>query len=120
MAFAVTGWVHGITVTVLRSGGGDAQGDQLPGSEHPIGPCVVQPRGDRGQSAESDVRGQQVTEGLTLLVPVEADVVATDRVRIEDPLYAGTYDVLGRPVPLRSPFSGWTPGKNDALQAVEG
>lgn len=113
-------WGAGIAVTVLRSGGEDAQGDQMPGTEHSIGPCVVQPRGDRGLSVESDVRGQQVTEGLTLLVPVDADVLATDRIRIEDPLYAGTYDVLGRPVPLRSPFSGWTPGKGVSLQAFEG
>lgn len=113
-------WAAGIAVTVMRSGGEDAQGDQLPGTEHVIGPCVIQPRGDRGQSAEDNTRGQQVTEGLTLLVPVEADVLSTDRVRIDDPAFAGTYDVLGRPVPLRSPFSGWSPGKNVALQAVEG
>lgn len=113
-------WPAGITVAVLRSGGENAEGDALPGTVHPIGPCVVQPRGDRGVSAENNDRGQQVTEGLLLLVPVGADVLSTDRVRIDDARWAGTYDVLGRPVPLSSPFSGWSPGKSVALQAVEG
>lgn len=100
-----------ITVTVLRTGGRDAHGDPLPGSEHEVENCVPAPR----QGSESDDRGETVIVGLTLYAPFDADILATDQIVIADPAWAGTYDVVGEPGRWQSPYSGRSPGMEVAL-----
>lgn len=102
-----------MTVTVLRPGGRDNNGDPLPGTKHDIDDCIVYPRqsSDGRASDDDDDRGESVIVGLTLLTPAGADIKATDQVRTGD----HTYDVQGVPGDWDHPFIDWHPGIQVAL-----
>lgn len=88
------------TVDVLRPGGSDPDGDPLPGQVLELAGVLLAPR---GESSEDDARGEQVTAGLTAYCPPDADVRATDRLRVRSGPYRGAWDVVGEPAAW-----GWT------------
>lgn len=47
---------------------------------------------------------------MSVFLPYGIDVKHTDRVRILDGPYAGTYQIDGRPSHWLNPFTGWAPG----------
>lgn len=101
----------GVTITVVRGGGSDQHGDPLPSVEHQIAECTVAPR----PGAEDNRQGEVIIVGLTLFAPFDADIAATDRVRIENPKWAGTYDVVGEPGRWQNPFTNRRAGLEVAL-----
>lgn len=105
-----------ISVTVVRSGGRDEHGDPVPGTEHVIDKVVVAPR----PGVEDDDKGETVIVGLQLFAPFEADILPTDRVRIDLPAWAGTYDVVGDPGRWQSPFTHRKPGMVVSLTRAGG
>lgn len=108
----------GVTVTVIRLPGRDRHGDPTgPPAEHDVAGCAIAPRsGDGSGSRREDLtRGEVVIVGLTVYAPFRADIRSTDQIRITDPAWAGTYDVVGEPGRWQSPFSGAQPGLEVAL-----
>lgn len=79
------------TVTVLRGGQRDENGDETVGASAPrvIKGCLVWPR----TSTEDDARGEVIIEGLNVFTPPGADVLATDRMVARGKEYA----VVGEP-----------------------
>lgn len=104
----------GITVTVERSGKPNKYGDKPPPVEHTISGVTVYPR----TSSEATDNRDTVVIGLTMLAPHGSDVKATDVIRFPD----GTkYQVDGEPGSWGpSPFTGWKPGMQVALERVTG
>lgn len=103
-------------MTVLRSGGRDEHGDPLPGTEHVIDKVVVAPRA----ATEISDRGETIVVGLQVFPPFGSDIRATDRVRIDVPPWAGTFDVVGEPGNWQSPFTGRKAGMEVALTRTGG
>jgi hypothetical protein len=75
--------------------------------------CAFNP----GDSTEplQDAR-QSVITRPTVYAPYNADIAAADRLVVR----GTTYEVDGRPLPWKSPFTGWTPGLEIKLKDVEG
>lgn len=110
-------FAFGETWTVLRAtdGGLDRNGNPLPGvdAEIPVEGCAFIP----GNSLELTEPGRTtVTTNPRLLMPTGSDVRASDRLRSP----AGeVFEVEGAPSNWRSPFSGWAPGAEVELKAVD-
>lgn len=108
---------HGVTVTVQRATQ-DRFGDRTYADHHDVAGCAVSPRSGDGRSASSEAGENRTTVivGLTLYCPPDADILATDRVVLPD----GAYQVIGQPGRWASPFTGWAPGTEVALERVVG
>ena len=103
-----------MTITVLRASrdaGGDIVGTP---AEHTVSDCAIAP-GDQRTEREGTIVGEQVRVDHTVFAPFDADVLATDQVRIDEAAWAGTYDVVGEPRKWQSPFTGSKPGTVVAL-----
>lgn len=111
-----TPWPLGETAIRLRAGEPvvDAMGQEIPGpdTETPVVGCAVWPR----TSDEREQSRAQVVTGLTLFVPVGADVRATDRFRVRGEVY----QVEGEPGFWSSPLTGHAVGTEVALTRVTG
>lgn len=105
---------HGVTATVSRPGGMDADGNPLPGTSHTVDGCGVAPAG----SFEEHFQASTVEWDLDLYAPFGADFIAEDAVTL--PGDTTRYQVHGRPSPWRNPFTGWEAGTVVRLKAVEG
>lgn len=81
------------TATVIRAGGRDRFGDPLPASEHTVDGCTFFPRRAGEQTREDNHGASTVIVGAVLFAPVDADIVATDRIRLDGVVY----DVEGEP-----------------------
>jgi len=118
----VTSWPLGEPVTVLRAGTPthDVYGNDVPGvdAETRYEGCAVWPRmSTEGIQTREDVQARdQVIDGLNVLFPVGASVLATDRVRVRGVVYL----VEGEPGSYRSPLTGTTLGPQVALTRVTG
>lgn len=99
------------TVTVLRTERGPHGDPTGPPVESVVEGCIVAPR----RSSEDDERGEAVIVGLSLFAPFDADIKATDQIRIDDAAWRGTYDVVGEPGRWENPFTGKRPGMEVAL-----
>jgi hypothetical protein len=112
----VTGWPAGETATVLRPGPPeqDPYGNDIPGEDVPTDyeGCAVWPR----VSSEDVQARDQVIDGLYVLFPLGAIVLATDRVRVRDQDYL----VDGEPGVYRSPLTGTALGPQVALTRITG
>lgn len=104
-----------MTITVVRAGGRDEHGDPQPSTEHDIADCDVAPRTDRRASTEDNVIGETVVVGLTVYGPYDADILATDQVRLTGTDWDGLYDVVGEPGRWKNPFDGHEAGTEIAL-----
>lgn len=101
----------GDTVTVTRVTT-DSFGDRTDGASHDVSGCAIWPT-----SSVETVDGQDsVVWGLTVLMPSDSDVLATDRVVVR----GVTYDVNGQPALYRSPITGTEAGIEVHLQAHTG
>jgi hypothetical protein len=109
-------WPAGETATVLRPGTPtqDPYGNDVPGddTETDYGSCAVWPR----VSSEDVQARDQIIDGLYVLFPVGADVLATDRVRVRGEVYL----VDGEPGVYRSPLTGTRLGPQVALTRITG
>ncbi|MER5671156.1 hypothetical protein [Pseudonocardia alni] len=106
-------FARGISVRVHRLAGVDRFGDRLPGTTHVVSGCALAPR----TSSEDNPRGSTVIVGLTLYGPYGADIRAEDVVELEG---GSRYEVVGEPGHWASPFTGWAPGCEVALERVTG
>lgn len=109
-------WPAGESATVLRAGASttDPYGNEVPGedTETTYQGCAVWPR----VSSEDVQARDQVIDGLYVVFPTGADVVATDRVRVRGDVYL----VDGEPGGYRSPLTGTALGPQVALTRVTG
>lgn len=96
----------GISVTVQRATY-DRYNDATYADHHTIDGCLEYPN----DSTEADVA---VTDSRTLLTPVDADIIPTDRILMGGLLY----QVQGLPKAWADPFTGWAPGKQVSLERV--
>lgn len=112
----MTGWPAGETVTVLRAGDPtqDPYGNDVPGpdTETDYDGCAVWPR----VSSEDVQARDQVIDGLYVLFPAGADVLATDRVRARGQVYL----VDGEPGLYESPLTGTALGPQVSLTRIAG
>lgn len=112
----MTSWPAGETVTVLRPGPStqDSYGNDVPGAdtETDYAGCAVWPR----VSSEDVQARDQVIDGLYVVFPTGADVLATDRVRARGLVYF----VDGEPGLYRSPLTGTALGPQVALTHITG
>jgi hypothetical protein len=108
-----------IAVTVLRPAARDSHGDPVgEPAQHQVRDVVVAPRAasrSGSGSGEDTSDGETVIVGLAIYAPFDADIKATDQVRIDEPAWAGTYDVVGEPGRWQSPPSGRKIGLEVAL-----
>lgn len=112
------------TATIVRQmpGGYDQYGDPVPGTDTRIDVpgCSWAPRaaGSGPSSSEIDERGRQgVIVGLTVYMPSETFLLATDRLELDGLLY----EVEGEPgVWGPNPFTGREPGLEVAARRAEG
>jgi hypothetical protein len=106
----------GETCTVLRAGAPtrDPYGNDVPGAdtETSYGGCAVWPR----FSSENVQTRDQVIEGLYVVFPTGANVLATDRVRTRGQVYL----VDGEPGTFQSPLTGTTLGPQVSLTRITG
>lgn len=118
----MTNWPAGEPATVLRGGTPtqDAYGNDVPGEdvETPYEGCAVWPRVSSVavQTREELQARDQVIDGLYVLFPTGASVLATDRVRVRGDVYL----VDGDPASYRSPLTGTALGPQVALTRVTG
>lgn len=79
---------------------------------------AVAPQDGNGTPGNENVQGQeQVIQGLQLLgLPDGIEVSALDRFIVRE----NTYEVVGQPEDLQSPFTGWRPGAPVSLMRVTG
>lgn len=112
----MTSWPVGETATVLRPGPPttDPYGNDIPGvdAETDYAGCAVWPR----VSSEDVQARDQIIDGLYVVFPTGADVLATDRVRVRSRIYL----VDGEPGVYRSPLTGTALGPQVALTRVSG
>lgn len=102
-----------VTVTVQRQTDADIHGDGAWADHHTIDGCFWAPRASR----EVNDQRQAVITGRSLYVPTGSDLLSTDRVRLPDKT---TWRIDGDPGPWASPFTGWSPGVEAALERVTG
>lgn len=112
---------HGDTVQVWRAGPADRYGDRTWSHSHDllkvgVGYPSTNENAGNGGSTTVGFREQVVVDAV-LYAHDGDDITATDRVRLED---GSEYSVIGKPLPRKSPFSGWLPGVVVMLKAVEG
>jgi hypothetical protein len=82
-------------------------------STHLLRDCVLAPRAN----TEDTTAGRQgVVIGWTLYAPPDADLLATDRVTVR----GDDFEINGLPADWTHPRTGWRPGLEVALRAVEG
>lgn len=82
-------------VTVRRSGGRDAKGDPIPGSEHTV-PDVLVVASESSEPIQD--RAEDPSTSAVAYGPVGADVRSTDRIVVPGThLMAGTFEVIGDP-----------------------
>lgn len=109
-------WPAGETATVLRPGPPtqDPYGNDVPGpdTETDYGGCAIWPR----VSSEDVQARDQIIDGLYVLFPPGADVLATDRVRARGQVYL----VDGEPGLYRSPLTGTALGPQVSLTRITG
>lgn len=86
-----------------------------PPSEDPVQVISIYPTG----ASEVDTPGRTQAQGsYTLMTPPDLDIRPGDRIRDRD---GRTFEVVGALTnPWRSPFTGWSPGKEIALKEVKG
>lgn len=113
-------FLHGQTVEVERGARND-YGDNTYVVVGTIEGCAWAPR----TSSEDNQSRTTVIVGLTLYGPYGADLRSDDRVVLpQDPMLPAadreqrTYRVVGEIGNWRSPFTGWTPGFEAALERV--
>lgn len=108
-------FTEGQTVTVLRRAAPvfPTMGDYpAPDSSTDVKGCAIWPT-----TSTETVNGQDtVVWGLTVLLPVGTDVLATDQVAFK----GITYDVNGQPFTWHSPMTGHEPGVEVQLRAATG
>lgn len=106
----------GKTVTILRPGPPtkDAHGNKVPGPDvpTPVEGCAVWARGSQENTDARD----QVTIGLSVVMPYGTDVRATDRIKVADVIY----EIDGEPGIHESPLTGARMGVQVALTRVTG
>lgn len=109
--------------TVMRvrrnPGGVDAYGDPVDSTEDraTLTGCIVAPAAISGFDPEIYDRGRSgVIVALTLLAPIDTDLVYTDQVEVDGTLF----DIDGEVGRYRSPFSGWEAGLQVGLRRVQG
>ena len=102
-----------MTLTVLRSGGTDRHGDRIPGPPpFAIDGWKIAPMQGREDTSE----GMVVEVSHEAMHPnIDVDVRPNDRVRIDDPRWAGTYDVVGVPGRWQNPYTNRRAGTVVAL-----
>lgn len=110
-------FVNGEIVTLLTpTSGTDRYGDTAANWTAPeataVPGCAVAPRA----STETTADGDRVIIGLTVYLPPGTAVTSKQRVVVR----GETYEVVGEPGEWRSPYTGWAPGTEIALQRVEG
>lgn len=115
----------GETVTILRptdrsrpgDAGRDRSGDRDESLDvhHTIENVGVDRSGTIGAD-EPQGMGERLICDVVLYCPVGSDVLASDRVELEDD--DAVYSVVARPVNWKSPFTGWNPGLVVKLKAV--
>ena len=88
----------------LRPSGRARHGDEPKPDEAPLRDCVLAPPGT-GPGQEDNDRASRVDADLVVYAPVDADVLATDRVRVPSGPYKGDWDVAGEPARYRSPYT---------------
>lgn len=103
-------------VTVRRGGGTDSWGDPRTPTMHTVERCIRWPR----TSSEFTDRSDSVSTGWMLVVPVGADLLATDEVQMPGDAADVWWQVEGDPLPYVSPLSGWAPGTPVALTRTRG
>lgn len=110
--------IRGETVTVItrtKTGGLDAKGnDVYEDTPVDVSGAVVWPRG----STEQIQRQDQVSTGLTVLLPASSPVKPTAISRMI--VRGDTYEVDGNPGDWRSPFTSRRPGFEVQLTRVTG
>ena len=100
------------TVTVIRESV-DAYGDHTAGASHQVGGCVVYPT----TSTETILGGMdELTFGLTLVMPPGSDILSTDTVNVDGTIYR----VNGEPFEYDSPLTNTRAGVKVNLTASEG
>lgn len=112
---------HGDTVQVWRPGPADRYGDRTWSHSHDLhGVGVGYPSTSENVNGGGQMTAEnreQIVVDAVLYAHTGDDVTASDRVHMDD----GTvYSVIGKPLPRKSPFSGWLPGVVIRLKAVEG
>lgn len=112
----------GFTVTVKRAGGRTEMGDKTPGSEHTIDGCAWSPRMRENVEITSDNRVSTI-EGLQLYGPPDSDIKSDDLIVLPAvmemaglPEKRRTFRVYGDVGNWWSPFTGWRPGFEVALE----
>lgn len=111
-----------MTISRVRPspGGYDANGDPIPGTPTitTIDGAFVAPR---TSSDVHDLGRLGVIVGLTLFVPYDTDLVATDKILVaEGNANDGTYEIEGQPGDWLHPMTGWQAGQTMALRRAVG
>ena len=94
------------TITIQRATF-DRFNDATYTDHHDVTGCIEYPTA----STEADMA---VTDRREVLAPTGADVLATDRVKMDGLIY----QVIGKPKDWIDPFTGWTPGVQISLERV--
>jgi hypothetical protein len=108
----------GVTLTVNRFTGKDADGNLLGGSTHTIDDCALWPAG----STEIVNRQATVIDEDTIGASYDADVLAKDQITVPADLALppGVYEVDGTPARYRNPFTGDEAGTVIRVRRVTG
>lgn len=102
----ITPFRYGETVTVVRPGGFDRNGDPLSSAEHTVEGVTVYP-----SSMDETLAGTAIDADWTLLGPFDTDIKSSDTIYRQadtaraEPLYA-----VGDSWPVQHPMNGWQPG----------
>lgn len=116
-----SGFAYGITVQVADPSEDD-WGDDTPGTPRSISGCVFYPR----FSSEAEDNRNTVIVGGVLLAPFGTQISPRSVVTLPEhpmvpPALWGTHwRVEGQPGGWASPFTGWKPGTEVALERVTG
>lgn len=112
---------NGDTVTILRSGGRDKYGDTSYVESHEIHNVGIHYSDGRkvksnDDESEVDNRDTFITE-ITLYCPIGSDILVTDKVELPD---GSLCRVARKPLPFKSPLTGWSPGISVNVRLIEG
>lgn len=110
----------GDTVTVLRRPARSKVGDSPFDEHHTIaGVGIDWAATDEPNSSNSnaDNNREAVLTDVVLYCPWGVDVLSSDRIELPD---GDVYRVMGKPLPGKSPLTGWKPGVLVKLQRIEG
>jgi len=110
----------GDTVTVLRRPPRSKVGDAAFDEHHTIAGVGIDwaatTESNSGNTVADDNR-EAVSTDVVLYCPWGVDVLSSDRVELPD---GDVYRVMGKPLPGKSPLTGWKPGVLVKLQRIEG